>query len=236
METQIQKITKDTNIGEIVENFPQTIETLESFGVHCVGCQVSAFESIEMGFKTHGMSDEQITDAVKKLNEVVGNTPVKKKEDEPEFDYSTAKLNVTDKAAEKIKGLMEEHKKAGLRIGIVPGGCSGNSYSMELDDKSDENDIVIEEKTASYTGGRPLTVSYSRQILNGNMAGGAGEKIAALSFTDIFQPGGLFAGTGYRQIGGLQAKPGGPALFKPGNHFRVDFYGATPQIKGAVLS
>ncbi|MBL7056045.1 iron-sulfur cluster assembly accessory protein [Candidatus Woesearchaeota archaeon] len=143
-QTQV-KITKDTNIGEIIENFPQTIETLEELGVHCVGCHVSAVESIEMGFKTHGMSDEQIADAVKKLNEVVQKNPIEKKE-EKEFDYSTAKLNVTDKAAEKIKGLMTEHKKAGLRIGIVPGGCSGNSYSMELDDKSDENDIVIEEK------------------------------------------------------------------------------------------
>tara|TARA_Y100000310_G_scaffold128407_3_gene127614 strand:- start:2338 stop:2928 length:591 start_codon:yes stop_codon:yes gene_type:complete len=142
---QVQKITKDTTIGEIVEKYPQTIETLTSFGVHCVGCHVSGVESLEMGFKGHGMDDATIADAVKKLNEVVEKNPVEMKEEKP-VDVSNAKLNVTDKAAEKIKGLIEQEKKLGLRITVLPGGCSGYKYGMELDDKSNENDIVIEEK------------------------------------------------------------------------------------------
>jgi len=137
------KITKDTNIGEIVEKYPEAIEVLTGFGVQCVGCHVSSFESLEIGFKNHGMDDKKIEEAVKKLNEVIKDVPDEKQE---EFDFSKAKLNVTDNAAEKIKDLIKKEKKVGLRITVSPGGCSGLQYVMELDDKSNDEDIVIEEK------------------------------------------------------------------------------------------
>jgi len=41
VQEQLQKITKETTIGEIVEKYPQAVETLMSFGVHCIGCHVS---------------------------------------------------------------------------------------------------------------------------------------------------------------------------------------------------
>jgi iron-sulfur cluster assembly accessory protein len=145
MQEQIQKITKDTTIGEIVEKYPQVVETLMSYGVHCVGCHVSGVESLEMGFKGHGMDDATIADAVKKLNVIIEKDPVEQKE-EVKVDIGNAKLNVTDKAAEKIKGLMEQEKKQGLRITVMAGGCSGNKYGMELEDKSTDDDMVIEEK------------------------------------------------------------------------------------------
>ena len=139
-------ITKDTNIGEIVEKYPEVIDTLTGFGVHCVGCHVSAFESLEMGFKGHGMSDDQIKDAVIKLNEIIKKENPDKKEVEEEFDFSKATLNVTDKAADKIKELIQQEKMQGLRISVTPGGCSGFKYGMELEDKSADNDVVVEEK------------------------------------------------------------------------------------------
>jgi iron-sulfur cluster assembly accessory protein len=146
MQQTTQLITKDTNIGEIVEKYPEVVETLTGFGVHCVGCHVSPFESLEGGFKGHGMTDEQIDDAVKKLNEVIDRNGSKEDAKKEEFDFSKAKLNVSDKAAEKILGLMKQEKKKGLRISVVPGGCSGFQYGMELEDGTKEDDIVIEEK------------------------------------------------------------------------------------------
>jgi len=49
-----------------------------------------------------------------------------------EIEVNESHLNVTDKAAEKIKALMEQEKKQGLRISVQPGGCSGYKYGMEL--------------------------------------------------------------------------------------------------------
>ena len=144
---QIGKITKDTTIGDIVEKYPQVVDTLTSFGVHCVGCHVSPFESLEGGFKGHGMDDAKIEEAVKKLNEVIENSPSKELfQEKDEVDLSNATLTVTDKAAEKIKALIEQEKKQALRISVQPGGCSGHTYGMELDDKSTDDDIVIEQK------------------------------------------------------------------------------------------
>mgnify|MGYP001573403825 CR=1 FL=1 len=68
---QNEKITKNSTIGDVVEKYPEIIETLTSFGVHCVGCHVSPFETLETGFKGHGMSDEDVEQAVIKLNEVI---------------------------------------------------------------------------------------------------------------------------------------------------------------------
>tara|TARA_Y100000031_G_scaffold66066_1_gene73896 strand:- start:2179 stop:2772 length:594 start_codon:yes stop_codon:yes gene_type:complete len=160
---QLQKISKDTTIGEIVEKYPQVVDTLTSFGVHCVGCHVSSFESLEMGFKGHGMDDNTIADAVKKLKEVIEKSPVQEQKEEAEVDISDAKLNVTDKAAKKIKALIEQEKKQALRISVQPGGCSGYQYGMELDDKTTENDIVVEEK-----GIKIIVDKKSMQNLNGS--------------------------------------------------------------------
>ena len=143
--TEHVQITKETTMGEIVEKYPQAVETLMSFGVHCIGCHVSPFESLEMGFKGHGLDDATIEEAVKKLNEVIENNPVQEKDD-VDVTQENAKITVTKKAAEKIKALIKQEKKRALRISVMPGGCSGYQYGMELDDKAAADDITIEEQ------------------------------------------------------------------------------------------
>ena len=69
-----QKIAKDTTIGEIVEKYPQVVPALMSLGLHCVGCHAAGFESLEEGFKAHGMDDKQVDEAIKKLNDAVGKS------------------------------------------------------------------------------------------------------------------------------------------------------------------
>ena len=146
VQEQMQKITKDTTIGEIVEKYPQAVETLMSYGVHCVGCHVSPFESLEMGFKGHGIDDSTIEEAVKKLNEMIENSPSAQESDSKEVSSENTKIVVTAKAAEKIKELITQEKKQGLRISVVPGGCSGYQYGMELDDSAQSDDITVEEQ------------------------------------------------------------------------------------------
>src|SRR3989339_626617 len=72
METKtMQKITMDMTIGEVVDKYPEIIDTLTSFGVHCVGCHVSPYETIEQGFMGHGMTGQEIEFAVSTLNKVL---------------------------------------------------------------------------------------------------------------------------------------------------------------------
>jgi hybrid cluster-associated redox disulfide protein len=39
--------------------------------LHCIGCRVSAVESIENGCKVHGMDDAQIDALVKEINKSI---------------------------------------------------------------------------------------------------------------------------------------------------------------------
>ncbi len=64
-------VTKDTNLGELVFRYPDTAEVLLDYGLHCVGCFASTFDTIEAGCRIHGMSNEEIEEIVERLNEVI---------------------------------------------------------------------------------------------------------------------------------------------------------------------
>lgn len=55
---------------------------------------------------------------------------------------------LTDKAANKVKALLEKENKQGygLRVGVTPGGCSSYMYDIGLEKEPKQDDIVIEEK------------------------------------------------------------------------------------------
>ena len=65
------KITKDMNLAQVINQYPDTAEILLDYGLHCVGCFANTFDTIEMGSKIHGMSDAEIDEMVERLNEVV---------------------------------------------------------------------------------------------------------------------------------------------------------------------
>ena len=57
-------------------------------------------------------------------------------------------ITLTEKAARKVKLLLEKGNKQGygLRMGVTPGGCSSYMYDIGFEKSQKENDIVIEEK------------------------------------------------------------------------------------------
>lgn len=64
-------ITKDTNLGQLIMEYPVCAEVLLDYGLACVGCIAASFDSVEQGAKIHGMSDEDINEMVARLNEVI---------------------------------------------------------------------------------------------------------------------------------------------------------------------
>jgi hybrid cluster-associated redox disulfide protein len=65
-----KKITKDMMIGEVVREHPAVAMVMMSHGMHCVGCHVAAFETIEQGCKGHGMDDKQIDEMIEEMNKI----------------------------------------------------------------------------------------------------------------------------------------------------------------------
>ena len=78
----------------------------------------------------------------------------------------TVEVNVTASAAAEIKKFMagEEDlpETAGLRVRVVPGGCSGFQYSLNIEEESRNGDYIIEQE-----GVRLFVDMFSGQYLNG---------------------------------------------------------------------
>lgn len=66
-----QKVRKDMNLAEVVFRYPEAAEVLMDYDLHCVGCGGSSFDTIEVGAKLHGMSDEEIDEMLQRINEAV---------------------------------------------------------------------------------------------------------------------------------------------------------------------
>ena len=73
-------------------------------------------------------------------------------------------LNFTDSAIAKVKEIMAQQNPvpAGLRIGVVGGGCSGFSYSMQF-----ENAAGMMDKTFDFDGLKVFVDATSIMYLKG---------------------------------------------------------------------
>ena len=133
MEQAQQFIAKEMMISEVIEKYPSTIETLLMTGVHCIGCHVSYFETLEQGMKGHGMTNEEIDNVINEMNKIIENESLTNNEN----------FKITEKAVNKIKEVVKDGK--GLRIEVIPGGCAGYMYNITTEDKINNDDKIIEE-------------------------------------------------------------------------------------------
>ncbi len=66
------KITKDTTLGEVLDKNPEKArelaEIMLNYGLHCVGCHVAHWETIEQGSVGHGMKEKEMKEMIEKLN------------------------------------------------------------------------------------------------------------------------------------------------------------------------
>ena len=105
---------------------------------------------------------------------------------------SDIELVVTPTAAVEVRKFMEAEgvtgEVGGLRVSVQPGGCSGFKYSLVIEDRSAEDDFVIDNDgfkvfvdpfSAQYIGGVVIDYVSSMQgsgftFKNPNATGGCG--------------------------------------------------------------
>ncbi len=82
----------------------------------------------------------------------------------PEVTTKSAPVNFTSAAVKKIKEIMAQQNPvpAGLRLGVVGGGCSGFSYSMSF-----ENNAGMMDKTFDVEGLKVYVDATSAMYLQG---------------------------------------------------------------------
>ena len=64
----MEKITKEMPIGDVVQNYPQTVEVFLRHGLMCFGCAIARFENVEQGAMAHGINVDTL---IKDLNAAV---------------------------------------------------------------------------------------------------------------------------------------------------------------------
>ena len=58
-------------------------------------------------------------------------------------------LTLTTTAAEKVQDFIQEHGvegAAGLRVAVLPGGCSGFQYGLNVEDGPESDDEVFDAR------------------------------------------------------------------------------------------
>ncbi len=65
---QQQLVTKDMLLGSVVAEYPESAEVMLEYGLHCVGCFANMYDTVEIGAKVHGMTDEEIEKMLTDVN------------------------------------------------------------------------------------------------------------------------------------------------------------------------
>jgi iron-sulfur cluster assembly accessory protein len=83
-----------------------------------------------------------------------------------EAQSTQVQLTLTDKAAEEVRKFIAAEdvpaETAGLRISVMPGGCSGFKYSLNVEEKALEDDVALELNSV-----RVFVDGFSLQYLAG---------------------------------------------------------------------
>ena len=63
------KVTKDSIIGDVLDNHPETAQFFLDIGMHCLGCPASRGESIGEACEVHGTDSSEL---IAKINAAIG--------------------------------------------------------------------------------------------------------------------------------------------------------------------
>ncbi len=79
---------------------------------------------------------------------------------------TNVQVNLTPTAIAKVREFIAAEQMpadtVGLRLGVMPGGCSGFKYEMSIDEAPASDDMVLD-----YEGVRLFVDTFSAQYLNG---------------------------------------------------------------------
>lgn len=76
------KLDRNIPIGELVMNYPQSVEILFSRGFHCIGCGLSAYETLEQGALAHGFDSAAVDEMLQEIKDAVKADEARQKEAE----------------------------------------------------------------------------------------------------------------------------------------------------------
>ena len=64
----MENVTKEMTFAELMEKHPDAANILFNSGLHCIGCGMAMYETLEQGCLAHGMTKKEIDNLIKRLN------------------------------------------------------------------------------------------------------------------------------------------------------------------------
>lgn len=122
-------INAKETLGQILKEYPEVAPVLAKAGLHCIGCHVSEYESLEDGCKAHGLTEQDICELVSEANKKI-----------KEFD-NMPQVSLSNKAKKEIDKKKSKTKDKYVRIMPVFDG-----YDFETTNEIETDDVVLDEK------------------------------------------------------------------------------------------
>jgi hybrid cluster-associated redox disulfide protein len=149
----IDLIKKTDTLGDIVSNYPEVVPILAGAGLHCIGCHVATYESLEEGCTAHGMNKKEIVELVKKANTRIA-----------EYEIMPKVVFTTNAVLELSKRLGKPPKKFVRIIHNFSG-----EFDFEASNTKEKTDEVIEAKVIDAKPQSEKISSKKTKLLNINI-------------------------------------------------------------------
>jgi hybrid cluster-associated redox disulfide protein len=143
-------ITEKDTLGDIIKKYPEVAPVLSKAGLHCVGCHVSAYESLGDGCLAHGLTKEDIQGIVKDANLKI-----------KEFDEMENVVFTKDASDEINKRKSKENSKYIRIMPVFDGYDFEVTNELETDDAllNEEFGVISDKRTQRFLKG--VTVDFS---------------------------------------------------------------------------
>ncbi|MEI7961399.1 MAG: DUF1858 domain-containing protein, partial [archaeon] len=128
-------IKKSDLLGGIMDDYPEVAPVLAQAGLHCIGCHVSGYETLEQGCMAHGMAKKDVDEMVKLANKRIA-----------EYE-KMPKVTFTQKAIDEL--LKRKGSKKFVRLMQIFGG----EFDFAAVEKKEKDEIIIEVSVAKKSVG-----------------------------------------------------------------------------------
>jgi len=68
-----QQITGSMIFSAVLEKYPDTAFVMLKYGLHCVGCRIASYETVEEGARAHGLDEKTIKKMIDDMNKVASS-------------------------------------------------------------------------------------------------------------------------------------------------------------------
>jgi iron-sulfur cluster assembly accessory protein len=138
----VKLITKEMPIGEIIQKYPQAADIFVKYGLHCIGCSMIGWETLEQGCQAHGLDNKSISKMVEEANSYAADF----KDDLGKNEI----MNITTRATNRVKELIKsEDGMKYLRIAVF-GIDAVHRFGFKFEKTKKKGDSIVEKNGVNF--------------------------------------------------------------------------------------